>query len=199
MLVRGLVGIAMAAAAGGAQASSDRRGSCELTAVPLCGAARNASMRACAGCLTSHGVELIGAGCTNTILIDWCHRTCASGCANCSGALAGYCGHQFAHGKPLPTCGECVLSHAAELVAAKCSDRTMAGFCPGGQAPHPRPSPAPKPRPAPLAPPHGNLTGRKHLRWYAGSPTRLEPLLLGTNPERLLNTSHPLAEITGAV
>ena len=85
------------------------------------------------------------------------------------------------------------------FVAAKCSDRTRAGFCPGGQAPHPRPSPAPKPRPAPLAPPHGNLTGRKHLRWYAGSPTRLEPLLLGTNPERLLNTSHPLAEITGAV
>ena len=189
--------------------SSDSSGgvspSCEPSAVSLCGAARNTSMRACGDCLTNHSVELIRAGCTNTILIDWCHRTCAApdACTNCTSALAGYCGHQFEHGKPLPTCGECVLSHAAELVAAHCTDHAIATFCPGGgPAPAPHPGPAPKPPPPPpppLAPPHGNLTGRKHLRWYAGSPTRLDALLLGTNPRQLLNTSHPLAEITGAV
>ena len=49
-----------------------------------------------------------------------------------------------------------------------------------------------------------DLRARLKRRCAAGLPhdrlqARLDALLLGTNPRQLLNTSHPLAEITGAV
>ena len=77
--------VLLATAAAGGVGDSDSSGgvpSCEPRAVSICGAARNTSMRACGDCLTNHSVELIRAGCTNTMLIDWCHRTCASPSAN---------------------------------------------------------------------------------------------------------------------